>query len=54
MSVREFVGHTSSSAVEGERLTPLPTKKVFPLPSPFRRGLGRGGKGLGVRFLGIA
>jgi len=24
---------------------PLPTKKVFPLPSPKRGGLGRGGKG---------
>jgi hypothetical protein len=35
-------------------LTPLPAKNIIPFPSPFRRGLGRGGKGLGVRFFDVS
>ena len=34
-------------------LTPLPAKNIIPFPSPTRRGLGRGGKGLGVRFFDV-
>ena len=34
-------------------LTPLPAKNIIPFPSPCRRGLGRGGKGLGVRFFAL-
>jgi hypothetical protein len=34
-------------------LTPLPAIKAAPFPSPSRGGLGRGGKGLGVRFFAL-
>jgi hypothetical protein len=34
-------------------LTPLPAKNIIPFPSPKRRGVGRGGKGLGVRFFAL-
>ena len=35
---------------EGGTRTPLSAKKFIPFPSPTRRGLGRGGEGLGERF----